>query len=161
AFDLLAEMYREEAAQRGETWSDAEIAESILGNNLHGIDIDPRAIQIAAAGLRLKARLFAPEAQLARLNLVAPGFRLGALPKDDPALVKLADELAALNVPRKLTQGLVDSLSGVDHLGSLLRVGDEIKKLVDDTNAELGSLFAHQVDKQRAALEARITAFLD
>ena len=127
AFDLLAEMYREEAAHRGEAWSDAQIAESILANNLHGIDIDPRAIQIAAAGLWLKAKLFAPEAQLSRLNLVAPGFRLGALPKDDPALVKLADELAALNVPKKLTQGLVDSLSGVDHLGSLLRVGDEIQ----------------------------------
>jgi hypothetical protein len=55
AFDLLAAMYREEARHRGELWSDREIAEAILENNLHGIDIDPRAVQIAAAAVVLKA----------------------------------------------------------------------------------------------------------
>jgi len=49
AFGLLAELYREEARHRGEAWSEAQIAESILANNLHGIDIDPRAIQMGVA----------------------------------------------------------------------------------------------------------------
>src|SRR5690606_17743466 len=83
AFDLLVNLYREEARHRGASWSDAEIAQWILADNLHGIDIDPRAIQIAAAGLWLKAKLTAADARLPRLNLVAPVLRLGNLPEDD------------------------------------------------------------------------------
>ena len=45
AFGLLTAMYREEAKHRGDTISDRAIAESILENNLFGIDIDPRAIR--------------------------------------------------------------------------------------------------------------------
>lgn len=41
-------------------WAPAEVAESILARNLHWIDIDPRAIQIAAAGLWLKAKSSRP-----------------------------------------------------------------------------------------------------
>jgi hypothetical protein len=60
AFDLLVALYREEAEHRGEVgqpqWSDQAIVESILSNNLHGIDLDPRAVQIAAAALMLAAQ---------------------------------------------------------------------------------------------------------
>src|SRR5690606_39014817 len=122
AFGLLASMYAEEARHRGETWSAEEIAASILANNLHGVDIDPRAIQIAAAALWLKAKLHAPDAKLARMNLVAPTFRLAGLPKDEPALVRLFDELGALGVPRTTAASLVESLAGVDYLGTLLRI---------------------------------------
>ena len=60
AFDLLVSLYREEARHLGQVWSNKIIAEGILENNLHGVDIDPRAVQIAAAGLFVKARSFAP-----------------------------------------------------------------------------------------------------
>jgi hypothetical protein len=62
AFGLLFTLYQEEARHRGENWSDRQIVESILENNLYGVDIDPRAIQIAAAALILKARLLSPQA---------------------------------------------------------------------------------------------------
>lgn len=89
AFGLFGTFYIEEARHRNETWSSEEIAESILANNLHGIDIDPRAMQIAAAALWLKAKLAAPKAKLGRMNLVAPVFRLASLPKEDPAVAQL------------------------------------------------------------------------
>jgi hypothetical protein len=129
AFDLLARLYQEEAAHRGESWSDTDIAQSIVANNLYGIDIDARAIQIAAAGLWLKARLFAPEARLSQLNLVAPALTLATLPSDDPALVELRAELKReVNLPEDLTQKLVASLAGVSYLGSLLRVDAAIEE---------------------------------
>jgi Eco57I restriction-modification methylase len=134
AFDLLARLHQEEARHRGETWSDAEIAQSIIANNLHGIDIDARAIQIAAAGLWLKARLFAPAARLSQLSLVAPTLELGNLPKDDPALIELRQELKReVNLPEELTQKLVSSLSGVSYLGSLLRVDAAIEQALRET----------------------------
>ncbi|MGB8932434.1 MAG: BREX-6 system adenine-specific DNA-methyltransferase PglX [Anaeromyxobacteraceae bacterium] len=123
AFDLLAAMYREEARHRGETTSDREIAESILENNLHGIDIDPRAVQIAAAAVVLKAKRLAPDSRPKRVNLVAPVLRLGNLPSDDPALVRLRHDLKTeAGIPEELTDRLVKALAGVDHLGSLLKV---------------------------------------
>jgi hypothetical protein len=161
AFGLFAMMYEEEARHRGQAWSAEEIAGSILANNLHGIDIDPRAIQIAAAGLWLRAKLHARGAKLGRMNLVAPAFRLAALPKDDPALATLVKELAALGIPAETTASLVQCLSGVDHLGTLLRVDRAIGDMVAEAAAEVGTLFAHAAGKQRAALEARVGAFLD
>jgi SAM-dependent methyltransferase len=71
AIALLFALYQEEAGHRGEDWSDKEIVESILENNLYGIDIDSRAVQIAAAALILKARLLCSQAQPKYLNLVA------------------------------------------------------------------------------------------
>ena len=46
-------MYQEEARHRQQEITDQEVAAAILENNLHGVDIDPRAIQIAAAALYL------------------------------------------------------------------------------------------------------------
>jgi hypothetical protein len=133
AFDLLTLLYQEEARHRGVTWTDSEIAQSIIENNLHGVDIDPRAIQIAAASLWLKAHLFAPEAKLSRINLVAPTLAIANLPSDDPALVQLRQELKReVNLSEELTQKLVESLAGVSFLGSLLRVDEAIEEALQD-----------------------------
>ena len=123
AFDLLAGMYREEAKHLGASISDRQIAESILENNLHGIDIDPRAIQIAAAAVYLKAKALSKDARPRRVNLVAPVLQLGNLPETDPAVVQLRAELKnEVGIPEDLTQRLLASLAGVDYLGSLLKV---------------------------------------
>lgn len=132
AFDLLFALYREEARHRGETPTDAEIAASILEHNLHGIDIDPRAIQIAAAALYLKAKSCAKDTRLRTLNLVAPTLQLAKLPADDPALGQLRRDLRhQAGIPEDLTDALVSSLAGVDYLGSLLKVDAAIERALD------------------------------
>ncbi|MDY5274478.1 MAG: BREX-1 system adenine-specific DNA-methyltransferase PglX [Atopobiaceae bacterium] len=50
AFDLLFQMYQEEG------YLDAEIPGLILENNLYGMEIDPRAAEIASFALEMKAR---------------------------------------------------------------------------------------------------------
>ncbi len=132
AFDLLVELYREEARHRGTSWSDRQIAEWILEKNLHGIDIDPRAVQIAAAALYLKARALAKEADPRQVNLVAPMLKLSSLAKDDPGLVRLETDIhRETGIPAELTRQLIATLEGVDHLGSLLKVGDAIDKALE------------------------------
>lgn len=131
AFDHLAALYREEARHRGETWTERQIAEEILEKNLFGVDIDPRAIQIAAAGLFLKARALDRSARPRALNLVAPALGLANLPPGDPALVKLRDELKAeAGVPYELTDAVLAALSGVDHLGTLLKVDEAVEEAI-------------------------------
>ena len=123
AFGLLVALYREEAKHLGTPVTDREVAEAILENNLHGIDIDPRAIQIAAAGLYLKAKSLAKSARPKKLNLVAPILQLGNLPPDDPAVVLLRKDLKSeVGIPEELTTKLLSALAGVDYLGSLLKV---------------------------------------
>lgn len=160
AFDLLAALYDEEARHRGETWTAAQIAQWIVERNLHGVDIDARAIQLSAASLWLKAKLHAPEAQVSRLNLVAPVFRLGGLAKDDPSLVKLCDELARFVVPKEVTLKLVEALSGVDHLGTLLRVDEEVATVIDTSYDGL-ELWAAAARKKQSSVLDRLTDFLD
>ena len=127
AFDMLLALYAEEARHRGEAhlprWSRRAVVEHILEHNLHGVDIDPRAVQIAAAALWLKARVAAPEARPARLHLVAPALDLDGLRDDDPSLLSLLDAVHAdTALPHVLMQQVVRALAGADHLGTLLRV---------------------------------------
>jgi hypothetical protein len=139
AFDLLVELYREEARHRGESWSDRRIAEWILENNLHGVDIDPRAVQIAAAAIFLKARSLAKDASPSQVNLVAPALRLSALDRKDPALLKLERDIELeTGIPPELTRQLMDVLAGVDHLGTLLKVGDAVDRAIEAYRGKLG-----------------------
>lgn len=133
AFDLLFALYQEEARHRGlpgaGDWQPKSIVESILENNLNGIDLDPRAVQIAAAALWMKAQQTARGAEPKQLNLVASSLRLANLPENDPALVELRKQVEAdTGIPAALTDTVVHALRGADHLGSLLKVD----RAVDD-----------------------------
>ncbi|MEU2423696.1 BREX-6 system adenine-specific DNA-methyltransferase PglX [Streptomyces sp. NPDC007851] len=151
ALDLLVALYREEARHRGEAdeerWSDRAIVERTLSHNLHGIDLDPRAAQIAAAALWLKARQVAPDARPERLNLVASNLRLASLADDDPALVELRREVEReTGIPGGLTDTLIHALRGADHLGSLLKVDAAVDEALERHEAVLGRAVAEQGD---------------
>jgi hypothetical protein len=85
AFDLLVVLYREEARDEGRAIGDADIARSILENNLFGLDIDARAVQVAAAVLYVKAKRLSPTVGVPPMNVVASTFDLEALALDDLA----------------------------------------------------------------------------
>ena len=141
AFDLLTALYREEARHTGADITDKQIAERILENNLFGVDIDPRAVQIAAAALVLKARLLSRDARPARMNLVAPALRLGHLPPGDPAVVQLQQALLAeCGIPLAASAALFKALAGVDHLGSLLKIDRSIDEALEEAG-KTGQLF--------------------
>jgi hypothetical protein len=121
AFDQLVEMYREEGRE-----CDSEIPHLIIERNLHGIDIDLRAIQIAVLALYLKAcALGGPEFKPRQLNLVSAD---AILPGEEPTaeyVARLRDdpELQAL------VKGVWRGLANVREFGSLLhpeRAVDEV-----------------------------------
>ncbi|PYE52023.1 BREX-1 system adenine-specific DNA-methyltransferase PglX [Deinococcus yavapaiensis] len=106
AFDLLAHIYRE----RG--YSDREIPELILTHNLHGVDIDERAAQLASFAVTMKA------AGLNRRVLRRP-------PNLNVAQVKSTRGLNLPTVPvsgfdKKAWEALVTAFRDADHLGSLI-----------------------------------------
>jgi len=133
AVGLLFALYQEEGRHLGEDRSNREIVESILEHNLYGIDIDPRAVQIAAAALYLKAKSVCPDASPKLLNLVASNLQVAALPEEDPMLVELRQEiLAATGIPEDLTNRIVQALKGADRWGSLLKVDKAVDLAVQD-----------------------------
>lgn len=109
AFELLAKMYLE----RG--YREREIPGLVLSKNLHGMEIDPRAAQIARVALAMCARGMdrrffgrGVQADIAVLAPVALGE--GDVPQGS-ALEKRKD--------------LVDALAHLDEVGSLLAPGED------------------------------------
>jgi hypothetical protein len=130
------------------SWSDREIVESILERNLHGLDIDPKAVQLAAAALMLKARQLCAQAEPRTMNLVAPAFSLARLPGQDPALRELyAAVKDETGIPEALTATIVGALAGADHLGTLLKVDAAIDAAIEQYGAQLSAAVPSRADQ--------------
>lgn len=147
AFDLLVALYEEEARHRGVVWGRREIAEWILEDNLHGVDLDPRAVQIAAAALWSKARQAAPDAHPQRMNLVAADLGLSRLPADDPARRRLVAEIGTdTGLKAEVVEAIWTALAEVDTLGTLLQVDRSVLDVIRDADLSRpvgqGRLFA-------------------
>lgn len=142
AFDLLAEMYREEMARAGESgWperpsaeSEDEISAAILANNIFGIDIALRAVQLSALALYLKAKTLNPKAKITESHLACAEIEL----PDDSWLEKfLSASSFTIPVYERIIRALwklIEENSGKG-AGSLLRLEDEIDRLVSEERA--------------------------
>ena len=121
AFELFYAMYQEE----GKITEPAAICAGILENNLYGIDIDGRAVQIAALALVMKAKERAPEFGPRRINLAATNIRLSSDKDHLEVFLRKHPEDAPLK-PALLE--IFKGLSGVDELGSLVQIEEPVEK---------------------------------
>ena len=120
AFDLFYSMYLEEGYS-----NPSDICQSIFENNLYGIDIDERAIQISAASLYMKAKEIAPDFIPTAINLVATNIHLSH-EKDhiEEYLAKYPEDKPLRNA----LEIIFDSLKHADELGSLLQIEEPVDK---------------------------------
>jgi hypothetical protein len=135
AFDMFAAMYRE----RHPEMSAAEIADRILTRHLHGIDLDPRAAQLTALTLYLRAWEYVKDEgrktkdgrrplgtssvvyRPSSLNIATTpsGLSTGALQRH---LRRHPED----RVMKPLLEGVFAALEQADILGSLLRPAEHI-----------------------------------
>ena len=147
AFGLFYRMYLEEIEHAGEPgWpvepsvkEPREIPAAILEHNLYGIDIDPRAIQIASLSLMLTAKEtafrhgFSPlEVRVRTTNLVvANAVNLG-----QERLRALIDRIGNWDATGSLRERLFrvvwDNLQYVSELGSLIQVRESVAQVFDE-----------------------------
>lgn len=129
AFDLLFAMYEE----RG--YREREIPQFILQNNLTGLEIDPRAAQIASLALAMCARehdrRFFGRGVQANINVVAP-VHIDA--EELPATAPLLDQ------PQ-----LMDALAHLDEIGSLLNPTEAELAAVGATAEQLAQMAANDM----------------
>lgn len=121
AFDLLYAMYMEE----GELKTPGEICEAILSQNLFGIDIDERAIQIAACALYMKAKEKDGAFRPTRINLTATNIHTGA---NMDHLAAFLDKHPEDKPFHSTLQMIFESLGHADELGALLQIEEPVEK---------------------------------
>jgi len=148
AYTIFYEMYLEELDHAGEEgWPEqasvsgpAEIPNAILERNLHGVDIDERAIQIAALTLMLtmkeqtKAHGLDPkEVRVRDMNLVcADAVNLGPEEMED-FLERLEPQKFGGEQPmRRAVEAVWSSLEHVAELGSLIQPGEEVERALSE-----------------------------
>jgi len=147
AFGLFHRMYLDEIAHAGESGWPAEpsiddprdIPNAILEHNLFGIDIDPRAIQIASLSLMLTAQEaalrhgFSPlDVHIRRTNLVVAN----AVDLGPDKLRTLVHGFGIRNgideIRQHLFEILWENMQHVGELGSLVQVREGVRKVLDD-----------------------------
>jgi hypothetical protein len=145
AFDLLLRMYREELENAGKPgWpekasveKEEDIPGAIVANNIFGIDIDLRAVQLAALALYIRAKSTSRGAVLIENNLACA----------DVTIFRgqhLASIASSLGLPQGITRDLLqkfcESVTTAGMMGSLVRLEEhfqnfeaqKLRRAIDD-----------------------------
>lgn len=121
AFDLLYEMYQEQG------FKEQDIPKLIIENNLFGIDIDDRAVQIAQLGLYIKAMKRNKDIRLSQMNLVSADFYLPEFKN----VKNFFSELAAYPDTQDLLKEIWNDLRLAHKFGSLIRIEEKVTKVAE------------------------------
>jgi hypothetical protein len=78
AFDVFYDLYLDNINEQGnpDNYDEANIAKFIIENNLHGVDLDDRAVQLAQLGLYIKAKRKKRNIKIDHFNVVSSDFFL-------------------------------------------------------------------------------------
>ncbi len=147
AFGLFHRMYLDEIEHVGqEGWpaepsisEPADIPAAILENNLFGIDIDPRAIQISSLSLLLTTKEaalrhgFSPlDVKVKRTNLVvANAVDLGE-ERLRTLVERLGNHTGSPELRERLFKTIWDNLQNVGELGSLVQIREGVTRVLED-----------------------------
>jgi SAM-dependent methyltransferase len=127
AFDVLWRAYRQEEPDV----SAEDHATAILEHNLFGIDIDLRACQLAALGLYLKAKEYAPSFKPRSLNVVCADVRMASGERAAKLLKELGDDPGL----RAVAERIIGDLRYTAEIGSLLCVRRAIERVLREREA--------------------------
>ena len=102
---------------------------AIVAHNLHGIDIDLRAVQLSALTLYLKAKTLNPKATLRESRLACADIHM----LDGNRLQEFLTQAGLQERPiyGRILTALQNRLKDAEQLGSLLRLDEEIRALVE------------------------------
>lgn len=164
AFDLLVQLYAEERALAEQglipaDWAvhEAEVARTILARNLHGIDIDPRAVQLSALALYLKAKELGLD-DTPQMHLVIADCVLQRGEHFQALLDTYEGDVPAVEA----IEAIWSALEHVRDLGSLVRIEEEVEAAVAIARKRSAGSFGELTDwvAYKAELIARLKGAL-
>ncbi|MCB9043398.1 MAG: BREX-1 system adenine-specific DNA-methyltransferase PglX [Chitinophagales bacterium] len=142
AFDLFYDLYLDQIENYGADYDQADIPKLIIENNLHGVDLDDRAIQLAQLGLYIKAKRKKRSVKIEHFNIVSSDFFLPAYEE----VKHLFENGAPLDEQLdKIVIDLWDDLQQAHKFGSLIRLEEKFSIKLHDLVKEEGiTLFTEQ-----------------
>ncbi len=121
-FDVYYDLYIDQIENFSADYDEADVPKLIIENNLHGVDLDDRAIQLAQLGLYIKAKRKKRTAKIEHFNIVSSDFFL-------PAYNDVKDIFEDGNVgerERKIIEDLWEDLQNAHKFGSLIRLEEKL-----------------------------------
>ncbi len=142
AFDLFYDLYLDQIENYGADYNEADIPKLIIENNLHGVDLDDRAIQLAQLGLYIKAKRKKRTVKIEHFNIVSSDFFLPAYEE----VKHLFENGAPLDEQlEKIVIDLWEDLQQAHKFGSLIRLEEKFSIKLHGLVKEEGiTLFTEQ-----------------
>ena len=136
AFSMLYDLYMDQIENFGAEYSRREIPAMIVENNLYGVDLDERAVQLSQIGLLIKAREMGgrrtrmPE----HTNVVCTNF---VLPDYEAVKVEFGYDASWERQYDVLARKIWTDLSEAHKFGTLVRVEEQLKAIAptDDNHS--------------------------
>lgn len=133
-FDLLYEMYIDQIDNYDADYSKRDIPQLIIENNLHGIDLDERAVQLTKVGLFIKAKTKRTSVKIKHYNVVSASFRL----PDYNIIRGLFDTQFFSKDLGAFVKSVWKDLQQAYKFGSLLRIDEKYEEKKKELKKELG-----------------------
>ena len=141
-FDMYYDLYIDQIENYGADYDQADIPKLIIENNLHGVDLDDRAIQLAQLGLYIKAKRKKRSVKIEHFNIVSSDFFLPAYEE----VKHLFENGAPLDAQlEKIVIDLWEDLQQAHKFGSLIRLEEKFSIKLHGLVKEEGiTLFTEQ-----------------
>ncbi|HUX56885.1 MAG TPA: BREX-1 system adenine-specific DNA-methyltransferase PglX [Bacteroidales bacterium] len=128
AFDFFYALYHDQIENFGAGYEEENIPDLIIENNLHGIDLDDRAIQLGQLGLWIKAKKKKRDIGALNFNLVSSDFYL----PDYEEVQHIFEANETLDTQQKsIIVDVWTDLQKACKFGSLVKIGEKVKKRVE------------------------------
>lgn len=143
AFDLFYDLYHDQINHYGAEYDITQIPELIIQHNLHGIDLDDRAIQLAQLGLYIKAKRYKNNIKIEHFNIVSSDFYLPSFEEVKELFengTKLSPDI------EKVIRSLWSDLQHAYQFGSLVQLEEKFNTSILELtkNSDKYALFSEQ-----------------
>ena len=145
AFTLLYDMYLDQAENFGCDYKRRDIPALIVENNIFGVDLDERAVQLAQIALLIKAReVGGRRATMPRhTGVVCSNFYL---PPYEEVKSSFGYDTQDYRLYEEKARKIWTDLADAHKFGSLIRVDEQLEELIAPINEEQPSLFGVEED---------------
>lgn len=123
SFDLFYDLYLDQIENYGADYDKRDIPKLIIEHNLHGVDLDDRAVQLAQLGLYIKAKRKKRNIRIEHFNVVSSDF---FLPEYEAVKTIFEDSELVKERERKIIASIWEDLQQAYKFGSLLRLEETL-----------------------------------
>ncbi|NGX85342.1 BREX-1 system adenine-specific DNA-methyltransferase PglX [Aequorivita sp. KMM 9714] len=157
AFEFFYTLYEDQIDNYGADYDEDDIAQLIIENNLHGVDLDDRAIQLAQLGLWIKAKQKRRSIGNLNFNVVSSDFYL----PDFDFVYPIFKEDIRDSKEMETIESIWSDLQNAHKFGSLVRLNEKVNAHISALKNSDAQLFSEQEGQQSAQFKEKFLSNLE